>query len=158
MSSLVADMLQFSVGTTPADVAFVAAHMRQADVDEVRAAGWDPLPALQDGAANSMLLWTAKDGNTPVAILGMGAPSLLGDVGVPWFLGTDQVHKHRRAFVRTAPTYLRQMLAFYPRLMNYVHTENRQAILWLRKTGFKLGAAVRAPTGARFYPFEMTRN
>ena len=82
--------------------------------------------------------------------------NLLGDTGVPWALGTDAMHRHRRVLVRWAPSYIRTMLAIYPRLINMVHARNVEAVRWLRRAGFVVHPPVaHIGTGEPFSVFEM---
>lgn len=144
------------------DAASVAARMRAADVAECRAAGLDdPLRALEQSIETSVIRFTIQVDGAPAAITGL-APlggALIGDTGVPWLLGTDQVRQHARALIRQAGPYIRSMLRVYPVLLNFVHAENHAAIGRLKRTGFEMHPA--APYGARgemFHRFEMHRH
>lgn len=136
------------------DVAIVADRLRRADVAECHAAGvTDIRGVIWDGVKHSELCWTACVNGRPEAIFGARS---FGDWGVPWFLGTDAVLTHRRAFVRMAPRYIRMMLQRFPRLMNHVHVDNEQAVRWLRGAGFTLRDAHPHPnTGEAFILFTM---
>lgn len=142
----------------PADALVLAAHLRQADVDECRACGQGDLaPAIAASIEASTWAVTALSAGRMVAIFGV-APrgSLLADVGSPWMLGTDLVREESRALMRLAPQYIAAMLRLYPRLENYVHEENTVAKAWLKRMGFALAdAKPHGPLGARFHHFTM---
>lgn len=137
-----------------ADAAPVAANLRAADLAECLAAGVvDIERAIVDGVENSPLCWTALVDDRPAAVFGVRP---WGAVGVPWMLGTDDVITQRRAFIKLAPAYIAKMMQAYPRLMNHVHTENVQAVRWLRRAGFAIQDPHAHPaTGAPFQVFEM---
>lgn len=129
------------IPATPAHAARVAADMRQADIDEVRAAaGLDPCAALLCSMESSdYALCMIDDRDEPFAIFGVG-PGLPG-TGSPWLLGTPGVERNARWFLRVTPPLLLQMHERYPVLLNYVDARNRASILWLtRWMGFQLDA------------------
>ena len=137
-----------------ADAAPVAAHLRAADLAECLAAGVEDIErAIVEGVENSPMCWTAWVDDRPAAVFGVRP---WGAVGVPWMLGTDDVIAQRRAFIKLAPAYIATMMQAYPRLMNHVHTDNVQAVRWLRRAGFALQSPHAHPaTGAPFQVFEM---
>ena len=143
----------------PGDIAYIAANLRQADRDELRAACGD-LPVrdiLADALARSTLCWTAttEDG-VPLCLFGVAPISLMSDTGSPWLLGTDPVYY--RAIAREGRDYVQQMLAVYPHLLNFVDARNTRSVRWLARIGFQIHPAV--PYGAAglpFHPFEMRR-
>lgn len=141
-----------------ADIDFVAERMRAADVAECVACGQpDVRAALAAGLRTSVLSWTATVDNEPVAILGVSPQgTLLGDIGVPWMLGTEGVSRHRRAFMQVSSGYIAQMLGAFSHLLNFVHAENAAAVRWLKRTGFSLDEpAPYGPHGEPFHRFEM---
>lgn len=140
----------------PGDVEHVAAHMRTADADEVRAGGHDPLQALERSVRVSDHVVVATVAGVPAAIFGVMPVSLLGGEGCPWMLGTDAVPLHRRAVMRIARAYIRHMLQVYPVLANHVHAANTTSVHWLARLGFEIKPAVpMGPFGEMFHPFEM---
>lgn len=140
----------------PCDAEALASRLRQADLHEIAAgSGRDPLEALLNAVRMSVRCWTVEvDGQVEV-MFGVGG-SLMGDVGVPWLLGSDAIERHRRAFVRSARHYIPVMLDLFPTLRNMVHADNRVAVTWLKRAGFKMYPAIPyGRYGARFHPFEM---
>lgn len=141
----------------PGDADHVAAHMRAADVAEVRAAGHDPATAVRESIARSAMAWTAVVRDQPAAIFGV-APlgTVLDPRGAPWLLGTDDVPRSRRALAALTPRYIHEMLGAFPHLINLVHARNTVAVGWLLHVGFRLGTTVEHPaTGEPFTVFEM---
>jgi hypothetical protein len=144
---------------TLADAEALACTLRQADLDELAAAGVSPSDALRTGVERSTLAAAVWDDEGLVALLGVAplVESVLAPVGAPWMLGTDRVSKHARALVAVGPAYTRAMLDAYPRLMNVVHAKNTLHVRWLRRLGFRFRPhAIAAPkTGEPFLIFEM---
>lgn len=128
--------------------------MRAADVAEGQALGIvDLRSALHEARECSRWCLTAVSG-LPVAMFGVRSWHDDPTVGVPWFLATDDVERHRRAFMRLAPHYIAQMLREFPRLKNRVHARNTAAVTWLASTGFTLGPVHTVPgTGEPFHWF-----
>ena len=130
--------------------------MRECDAAEVRACGHDPLEAARRSVAQSLLCWSAFEGDKLICILGCAPISLVSGIGSPWMLGTPLLDKHSRILVRVTPRYIGTMLKAFPHLVNYVHTHNHTSKRWLRRIGFTLEEA--APFGAlgeAFHRFEM---
>lgn len=140
----------------PGDVPSVADRMRAADVAEGRAAGITDLRgALHEGRTRSTWCLTAV-ADRPVAMFGVRPwqDDALTLTGVPWFIGTDDLVAHRRAFNRLAPDYIVRMLRAYPRLMNRVHARNTAAVAWLARVGFTVHPPHAHPaTGEPFHWF-----
>lgn len=144
--------------TREGDAETLAANLRPQDRDEVEALrGADGvLPAIREGVALSTMCWTAEADGDLVAIFGMVPVTLLGDTGVPWFLGTPMVDRCAGSLMRAAPAYIARMLAAYPRLFNIVDSRNAKACRYLRRAGFVLGPpAPMGPAGVLFHPFEL---
>jgi hypothetical protein len=139
-------------------VAELARTMRQADRDEIAACGVpDPAEAIQVSLDRATWAYCALVDGEVAAIFGI-APygSLVGDLGVPWLLGSDLLPRHRKAFLRLAPHYVELMRMVHPKLLNIVDSRNAMAVRWLRHAGFTVHPAnYVAPTGVLFHVFEM---
>lgn len=141
----------------PGDVEHVAAHMREADVDEVWASSASrPLEAVARSVENSEKVWTLVYGDEPVAIFGVVRKSYLSNVGVPWLLGTSKIVDHVPAFLRLSKVYIPIMADGYARLENYVDFRNKLSIRWLQWMGFSIGHLVPSLVlGVKFHRFYM---
>lgn len=105
----------------------------------VRGSDWVKVGALAD--------------DTPACVFGVAATGLDG-VGIPWLLGTPAITKVAVEFLRANRAVVKDMNAKYPLLVNYVHTENRDAIRWLRWLGFTfLNKRPLGRAGQEFYEF-----
>lgn len=127
---------------TPEMIHYIADNMRQADVDEVKAASsFTPLEAITKGVEISDMTSVAIINGDIVAIMGVVKTGVLSDNGVPWLLGTDNVSKHYREFLGSSRTVLNAMINVCPNLTNYVYVKNTVSIRWLKWLGFKLEKA-----------------
>ncbi len=140
----------------PGDAAHIAAHLREADLDELIAAGLDDIePVIQEGIDHSALCWTATVDGRPLCVFGVREWE---GKGAPWLMGTLEMAAHKRAFIAQAPAYIGLMLEAFPVLINHVHAANEQAVRWLMRAGFKLQAPEPHPaTGELFQTFTMER-
>jgi hypothetical protein len=140
----------------PGHAVTMAPDMRPADVAEVYAAsGRTPEAALLASLRRSTHAWTCLVDGTPACIWGVGPLSLAGGQGCPWMLGTAQVGRHRREFLRQSRLFLRQMLETYDELENVVDARNRSSLRWLAWLGFTIAPA--EPYGFLGLPFHAFR-
>ncbi|MGA2937286.1 MAG: hypothetical protein ABSF52_09340 [Syntrophobacteraceae bacterium] len=139
---------------------WLANNMSQADREEVAAAvGMGPYRALKDSLERSAVAWTGLMNDEPVCMWGVTPLDILGGIGSPWLLGTDQVQKYGFTFLRECKRRLPAMLELFPVLANYVDARHGRAIRWLKWLGFKFDPEP-APYGIwnmPFFRFEMRR-
>lgn len=110
--------------------------MREIDKLECRAVGKTPKQALVQCLDRSSLIWTGEVESRPEAMFGVIPGSVLDGIGHPWLLGTDLAREQRRAFAELAQGYLDRIQQRFPRLENYIATENLIGRAWLRRCGF----------------------
>lgn len=125
---------------TEADIAFVAAHMREADRREmIRWTGCDPEWGLRHSIALSDVCYAAhlSGGDIP-CIFGAMRGNLIESEAVLWSLSTDVVFKKPREFYRASKDGIdlvcREM-SDVGEFVNYVDTEYAAAIRWLEHLG-----------------------
>lgn len=138
-----------------ASMLYVAEHLREADVLELKAAygeGVDVLTRLVRSYRSSAEVWVGSVDGVPTAIFGYVK---MAHVGVPWMVATDDFKKSARSSIRHWYPLLDHINQQCPILLNYVHAENGDAIRWLTYMGFNLLPSV--PMGnSRFHPFVRT--
>ena len=138
---------------------YIADNMRAADAAEVWASNrFTPYGALLVSVeASDHLAMVVADGE-PIAVLGLKVHDILTGSGVPWLLGTESALKHKRQFFELSPPVIQDMLNQCPKLFNYVHTENRVSIRWLKWLGFEIEEAEPfGPEGELFHRFTMEK-
>ncbi|WP_052513890.1 hypothetical protein [Bosea sp. LC85] len=121
----------------PEDIAYIAARMRLADVEEiVSASEMTPAQALTLGFNASLrpLVADNQEGK-PVCMFGV-APMPEPLVGSVWLLGTDAVKDNRMSFLRLSKTMTTEFHRDFPVLMNCVDERNAVHIGWLRWLGY----------------------
>lgn len=133
--------------------------LRKADVDEITAL-YGPSTCISREIERSIHLSDRtyviidSEDSKIIAVFGVGYGGFL--VGVPWFLATDEVKKHRGMFVKHAKEVLKILSKDYTILTNWVSSENPEAIKLLEWLGFTIHKEdVRSfdrPTG--FYRFQ----
>ena len=77
--------------------------------------------------------------------------SIINVVGVPWLLGTEVIKNNKREFCGEYAKIINQMLSEFSLLENYVDSNNKDAIKFLKRAGFKIGDAM--PVGIDGHPF-----
>lgn len=118
---------------------YVAKHMRQADILEVKSShGYAPHVALSKAVEKSDRCRVVIYNGTPVAIFGLCKGAVISGVGVPWFLGTDEVLKLGKSLTKYGKIVVNEMLSECSLLVNYVHVKNRLSVGWLRRMGFTM--------------------
>lgn len=121
------------------DIIEIAPRMRQQDVDELWAGGrTTPVEALVMSFSCSDLTFTGMIDNRPEFMFGLSFISHATGLGSPWFLGTDEIKKHRRDFLRASVEWRDMFLARMPDLRNCVDDRNELSKRWLRWLGFEL--------------------
>lgn len=123
----------------PAHAVAMAPHLRPADVDEVYASrGLAPEPAMLSSLGRSTQAWTALIDGGPVCMWGVGPLSLVLGKGCPWLLGTCEVDRHAKTFLRQSRVFLREIQATYPELENFVDARHGTSLRWLKWLGFTI--------------------
>ena len=127
-------------------------RVRQADTDEFLATnGWSAQRVLEYGYEASTFCCAGLINGRVVTIFGVAPGSMIGGVGIPWLVGTDDLEKYQRTFLRRCRHVVGVMLDVYPRLENYVDARNHVAKSWLHWLGFTLSEPV--PYGVSGLPF-----
>ena len=139
-------------------IKYIAENMRDAEVEEIIAAGSrSPLEALQNSMDISQFHTLITADGVPLVILGLVVTSGLTKLGCPWMLGTQEAGKHKREFLTRSKPVIDEMLDICPRLVNYVHVKNKLSIRWLRWLGFEFDDPILFISGEWFHRFYMER-
>lgn len=136
------------------DVDHVAAHLREADVIELLAAGFaDPADEVRRGWVGSDWTRSVLVDGVPAIIYGV-APTGVDECGSPWMLATDGIRAIQRAFLLGSRGEVGRMSEGYRFLVNQVHRGNALSIRWLRWLGFTIDPAPAGRDG-QFFTFTM---
>jgi len=135
-------------------------RLRKADIEECWAmAHMDADAGLQLSYDASVLSWIALVNDRPTLCWGVSGNSILrGPCGVPWLLGTDDIHKIGFRFVRGSRGIINSMLNMFERLETWVDTRNKLSMAWLRWCNFTGESAVPiGPENMLFHKFWIAR-
>ena len=134
---------------TPADIQYIAEHLRERYRAEIWASHRRRPEELPQVCSQVEVYAWVVDG-VPAVMFGVNAE---GSVGVPWLLATDAINFHSVAFLRQARLICWDWLKQYGTLVNYVHADNEQCILWLISLGFAFPGSAMI-NGQKFLRFE----
>ncbi len=130
-------MAKIIVSAQTEHIYHIANNMNPADKDECAALGLGPFKALLDSFHRSVISWTGMVDDRPVCMFGVSPIDILGGIGCPWLLGTDELKKHAKTFMKLNRLYVPKMLDLFPVLSNYVDVRHETAIRWLKWLGFR---------------------
>ena len=117
---------------------YLSGRLRAADVEEIEAAsGRTPEAALfySLGASDEDMRWACLYDGLPVALFGVGG--VRPDAGSVWLLGSDELTRPAKTFLRLSREYVDLMHTRYPLLFNRVDDRHRESQRWLRWLGFE---------------------
>ncbi len=126
------------------DIRIVADNMRSEDIREVASAsGSSPYDALLAGYVKSTECFTIYqiDTGRPVAMFGYSVePDGVGSL--IWMLGTDDLTKHSRVFLKRSRAIVDHIQTKATILYNAVDSRNQVHIRWLSWLGFKFVSVI----------------
>lgn len=133
------------------DVDYLKDHLKQSDIDEVRAShNYMPEEALRISLEKSLFCYTVENSH-PIAMFGVCAENILDEKAVIWLLGSNDMEKIQIRFLLNCRKFIKYFLTAYPYLENYVDERNKKTIRWLKFCGFTVESAV--PYGVNNLPF-----
>ena len=117
------------------DVKYLSTRLRKCDQEELKAFGnYSSLTGLLQGLLYSELPLVVVNENKPVAMFGVVS---LDDLGLIWFLGTEQLKDVSLPFLRECRDVVKMFNNKHKLLANFVYAKNELHIKWLRWCGFK---------------------
>lgn len=142
---------------TEEDVEYIIEHVRPEDAAELDALDGSTIRESLDETPdllNVSQVWEV-DGK-PVCIFGVTPMAGPLSTGIIWMLATTDFHKHARTFAGHCRKVVKEMIKGYGYIFNYIHSENRVSIVWLKSLGFKIRDGQQlGHKGATFHKFEM---
>lgn len=75
-------------------------------------------------------------------MFGVAPVSAVEGIGIPFFLGSEDVYRHGRDLLTRGPAVIAHMRQSFPILENIVAADNVRAIRLLKHWGFALGETV----------------
>lgn len=138
---------------TERDIEYLSANMRQADVEEMLAAGdaRTPLEALSQSVKESSLCVAVEHNGALLCVGGAASRSLLSGNGIPWMLCAQDIERHSKLFLLHGAQCISVLLLRYAMLENYVDANNVKSIRWLKKMGFTIHKPMPHPNSGRMF-------
>jgi len=122
------------VRATEEHIAPIVEDMRDMDALEVKCMGATPTEALKLGLDRDQNTFTILDlEDTPIAMFGAGG--IIGGAGYIWMLAANKLKLNKREFVKVSRSCVDHIIKPFTFCGNVVHTENEQAIRWLKFCG-----------------------
>jgi len=114
--------------------------LRPVDELECSFAGQSTKEAIRHAVDYSEYLTACvcKTSGQPQAIFGVASDHEDMNVGIPWLLATTDFGMDKAWLKECKHNVFPEMQALYPVLRNYVASENKESILWLKWLGFKM--------------------
>ncbi len=139
------------------DIHALKDKLREADREEILAAGnASSEAALTQSFEGSSLCFCVDIEGSPAALFGIVPESLVGERANVWFLGSGEMKKIRKTFVKLSRKFIDQFLDVYPCLWNLVDSRYHTSVRWLEFCGAQFGKTVKM-NGVDFYSFEFRR-
>lgn len=110
-------------------------NLRQCDRDEIEAQGRDPFWSLKEGFKASVPCYTWMYEDEPSALLGV--VPYTEEFAAIWMLGTDNIAKHRYAFMKTCVPIEKEITRPYPITGNVVDERNKVHMKFIEHLGYK---------------------
>jgi len=111
-------------------------NLRPHDRLECELLGSSPEDAMKLALTIDLATYTALDSQSrPFAMFGSGIKHEGG--GYIWMLGTPDVMKHKRAFIRASREWVKYLTKPFGVTSNVVLKDNRQSVRWLKFCGAK---------------------
>lgn len=145
---------------TEADAMYVASNLKHDNQLEILASiGDNALKDIIQSIKTSDDIGCLYINHLPAAIYGVKRKSMLSDEGLAWLLMTAEVDKHKVFIAKSTKKGLKQMLAKYTRVYNWVNVENKDIIRWLKWMGAKFyGPCEYGVYKKQHYYFEFERS
>ena len=125
-------MMQIDFQTLRPEHSAIAAHLRQADIDEINALnGLSPALAVAYSIAYSERGAAVSIDGVLSAVFGVAH-------GVIWLVATDEISKHPVAFFRVSRRIFNDICNGYSKLENWVDARHSLSLRWLKWLGFNI--------------------
>lgn len=121
------------VDATESHVEKLEGNLRHHDKMECYLLGSTPSKAMRLALRIDGATYTALDENgEPFAMFGSGPKQAIGYI---WMLGTEDVLKHKRQFIRASRDWIQYLSKPYGVTSNVVLKDNRMSVRWLKFCG-----------------------
>ncbi len=139
------------------DLVLLMSNLRESDIAEIKAM---TSKSIRTAISESLTLseWTLCaycDGEL-LAVFGLSGQCVLTGLASPWMIGTNSIFKHKKEFWKASVEVVEWMKSRSEYLENFVHTEHKSAISWLKRLGFSFDKElVNGRDGSKFMRFHL---
>ena len=117
-------------------------ELREADKKEIQYSHHrTPKQALAKGFAESTLCLTVEVEGHPVGMFGIVPQTILSKTASIWLLGSSEIEKIQKTFLKNSRKFIDLFLSYYPYLENFVSCERKRTLKWLKH----IGATIETP-------------
>lgn len=88
---------------------------------------------------NSSRVWLGSKDGLILASWGLVPPTLMSDTAYLWLFTTPHLRGHEFIFIRYSQRAVQEMLSEFSTIVGHTHSNNRQALRWLRWLGAVYG-------------------
>lgn len=140
---------------TQADLDFIADHIREDDLIEVKAMGGRTIKECFSAIPNiEQTSWVWEYENKVMCIFGVNP--IGHQRGIIWMLATEFFEDKFMIFASGCKNVFEDMIAPFNYVFNYVYSKNEKSINWLGWLGFKIHDAIPVgPYNEKFHLFDM---
>lgn len=117
----------------------ISPFIREADKKEVFASsGLEIEKALEQSISVDGYHYAGFIDEKLICIFGIGR---IGNIGVPYLIGTDEIEKHKRVVAIHSKGFIDKYKREFDYMVNFVDARNKLAIKWLEWLGFTIHEA-----------------
>lgn len=112
--------------------------IREIDKYEIHGLGFTTEQGVHASIFDTAPVYAARAKDNGKLIACWGLQVLVGkekNTYIIWALGTDEIERFRKSFVKESDAIIKRWLELYGELTNTVATRNKRAILWLKRLG-----------------------
>ena len=141
------------------DVKYVVEHLNKNEQLEIYClVGNNILEDLLGGIEKSTVVGCAKDNGVPIAIYGLIKPAAISERYIVWGYFTDDIYKHRVIYGLHMKKAVKQIVARYGCIYNYVPVASVEISKWLRSLGAEFtGPYILGPFNVPHWCYEIRR-
>ena len=140
----------------PSDIVALKDRLREADREEIIAAGNSSVQeALEQSFNRSEICLCVEQDSVVSALFGVVPDTLLGASANVWFLGSPEMRKIKKSFVKYSRFFIKEWLNRWPTLWNVVDGRYCDSLKWLMSCGAKFTKQPLVLNGVDFYLFRI---
>ena len=126
------------IPTEDSDIEELLRSVREVNLEEAVAKGFNPAAIMSSTLARSRAHWTGRVGSELVAVWGVEAETLLSRDGFLWLCTTHAIIKHQFVFIKYSKKFIQKISEEFDLLWGVVDDDFDDSKRWLRWLGFTI--------------------